>query len=293
MKSILVHCHIYNVQFWEELKECIHNVEQYPMDLYVTMVENHEDIQDDILKNFPHAKVQIVEGRGFDVGPFIHVLNQVNLDHYSYIIKLHTKRDLPKEGIGFRGMYWSEWRNNLLKPFRSKDMVCRYIENLEKSPTVGMTAYYKLFINNTFDKNFDKNTYKSFKLFLHNNGLKNIPFQYVAGTMFIARASLFKYIQDMKFSLKDFSPSNRKEKGDLAHVFERFLGYMIYRQGFIISDGAVSTRKQQLYHQKIYLENLLTAVVRLFWQKKVTSSGKLLIKILKIPVYRRKHVSTD
>ncbi len=32
---------------------------------------------------------------------------------------------------------------------------------------------------------------------------------------------------------------------------------------------------------------------RFFYQKKTTKSGKLLIKIFKIPVYRRKHVSTD
>ena len=59
-----------------------------------------------------------------------------------------------------------------------------------------------------------------------------------------------------------------KHTTQLAHALEWFLGYMIYRQGFVISDGAVSTRKQQLYHQKIYLENLLTPVVRFLWQKK-------------------------
>ena len=286
MKPILIHCHIYHVQFWEELKKCIQNVEQYPIDLYVTMVENHEDIQKDIVKNFPHAKVQIVEGRGFDVGPFIHVLNQVNLDDYSYIIKLHTKRDLPKDDLRFRRMHSDIWRNNLLLPFRDRGILHQYIENLEKCPMVGMSACYKLFIKSNSDKVFDKISRKVFKSFLHKKKLKNISFQYVGGTMFIVRASLFKYIQNMGLSLQDFSFSNRNEKGDLAHIFERFFGYVVYIQGHTIRDVIVSEKTEKAFQRREKIKLILYQLFRFFFQKKVTKSGKLIIKICEIPVYR-------
>ena len=288
MKPILIHGHIFHVQFWDELKECIKKVMQYPSDLYVTIVGNHEDIQADIIRNFPKANVRIIESRGFDVGPFVEVLGQVDLDKYSYIVKLHTKRDLAKDEMGFRCMHSDIWRNNLLLPFRNEEIFRQYIENFEQHPYVGMTACYQLFVKNSVDSNFDKNSYDSFKSFLHKSHLKNISFQYVAGTMFIARANLFKYIQKMGLSLKDFPISNRMDKGDLAHVLERFFGYSVYAQGFILRDLIVPRRKEISFQSRERIKYIWPWLSRFFFQKKVTRSRNLIIKICKIHVYRRK-----
>ena len=93
MKKILVHLHIYYPSLYDELKSYINNITD-GFDLYVSMVEEHKDIIDDLQNNFKNVNIDIVENRGYDVGPFIEVLNKVNLDDYSYIIKLHTKRDI-------------------------------------------------------------------------------------------------------------------------------------------------------------------------------------------------------
>lgn len=121
MKPILIHCHIYYPKLWKEFKECILNISAlYRYKLFVTMVEKNSDIEDDIMKNFPNNKIEIVDNRGYDIGPFIHVLNQVNLDEYSYIIKLHTKRNVESKKEAIRQMYGSIWRENLLIPFKNK-----------------------------------------------------------------------------------------------------------------------------------------------------------------------------
>ena len=44
-------------------------------------------------RDFPLAKISIVENRGFDVGPFIKTISELNLDNYDFIVKLHTKRN--------------------------------------------------------------------------------------------------------------------------------------------------------------------------------------------------------
>ena len=96
MKPILVHCHIYYPEMWDELKVCIKNITPFPYDMFVTMVEEHSEIISDIKTTFSNAKIEIVENRGYDVGPFVHMINNVDLDQSSYVVKIHTKRDLKR-----------------------------------------------------------------------------------------------------------------------------------------------------------------------------------------------------
>ena len=76
---------------------------------------------------FKNVNVEIVKNLGFDLGPFVHVLNEVNLNDYSYVIKLHTKRDIPLNGK--KDWYTgSGWRDALLKFIRSKDVFDKVVE---------------------------------------------------------------------------------------------------------------------------------------------------------------------
>ena len=132
MKPILVVGHIYYLHLWLELKKCIQNIEPYPFELYVTMTEKVPDVEKDIRQTFPKAVVEIVENRGYDIAPFLHVL-KINLDDYSYIVKLHTKRDLSKIE-NFRNVVSSDWRTKLLSPFSTKTIFEEYIKSFEKYP---------------------------------------------------------------------------------------------------------------------------------------------------------------
>ena len=293
MKPILVVVHIYYSNLWSELKKSIQSIQAYPFELYVTMTEKKLDIEEDIHQTFPKAKIEIVDNRGYDVGPFVHVLNKLNLDNYSYIVKLQTKRDLPRCNTGFRNMHSSIWRENLLIPYRQETTFKKYIDYFDKCPQVGMQANYQVIVHKD---TYDKKAKELLDNFLKEHHLPKMKHAFVAGTMFIARAHLFKPLQELKIDLDDFPEQTthaEKHTSQLAHALERFLGYMVYYQGLIISDGAVSTRKQQMYHKNIYLKSLLTPVVHFFWQKKVTRSGKLLIKIFKIPVLRIKRRDND
>lgn len=109
MKPILVHCHIFYPELWEELKSCIKNIAPNPFDLFVTMVEEHNDISKDIQNNFPKAHIDIVKNVGYDIFPFVSVLNKINLEDYSYVVKLHTKRPILLMNI------WNLQKNILKK----------------------------------------------------------------------------------------------------------------------------------------------------------------------------------
>ncbi|MDO5462365.1 MAG: rhamnan synthesis F family protein, partial [bacterium] len=80
MKPILIHTHVYYADMWTEQRDCIASFEDYPYTLYVTLLEGATEIKDKILADYPNAKILFVENRGYDIWPFIHVLNNVNLD---------------------------------------------------------------------------------------------------------------------------------------------------------------------------------------------------------------------
>ena len=90
-KPMLVHLHLYYTDMWPEFAEYLSNLSDYNYDLYVTGVEISPEIRNNILSFKKDTKILITENRGHDIWPFLSVLNQVDLDKYSYIIKIHTK----------------------------------------------------------------------------------------------------------------------------------------------------------------------------------------------------------
>lgn len=94
MSRILTHVHVYYTRMWPEIETRLQNITE-PYDLFVTLPLENEPLRADVLRFKPDASVSVVENRGFDVAPFIDVLNRVDLNKYDYVVKLHTKRDMP------------------------------------------------------------------------------------------------------------------------------------------------------------------------------------------------------
>jgi hypothetical protein len=72
------------------------------------------------------GKLIFVENRGFDIGPFLHCLDDIKQSQrtFKYCVKIHTKSDRT-------------WRNRLISSFEEID---RYIDKLEHDPTLGMVC---------------------------------------------------------------------------------------------------------------------------------------------------------
>ena len=282
MKPILVHVHVFYAELWDELAKCVQNIKPFPFVLYVTMVKADDTLKAKILEAFPSAHIEVVENRGFDVAPFLHVINNLDLDEFSYIVKLHTKRDIPFEKGSFKGLVGDIWRKRLLYFVSSADIFKRYIQEFDNDPKIGMQAQYELIVRRDF---YDMYSSKQTKKFIVNHGLPMVKYRFVAGTMFVVRAHLFKEIQRLGIKSADFPEViGRPKQPQLAHIFERLFGYFVYAQGFELKDGAVSWEIQRNHLNRFEFFYLLRPVVRVFYQKKVTKTGKLCIKIFKIPL---------
>lgn len=290
--KIFVHVHIYYANMWNELKEYLKNI-TVPYDMVVTFVDKHPEIEDDILFFKSDAKIMYVENKGWDVGPFISALQSINLNNYDYVIKIHTKRDLPglfsEEDIPFyypvrkHLKYKSEWRHELLSFLQDEITFEKCLSAFESDKQLGMTANFKI-ITDKSEK--DKKVYNEAKNLLIKIGYPQEDFKFVAGTMFMVRAKLLTPVLTIKDFIGDFTETKRKDIAVSAHVLERFLGGLVCLQGYEIKD--VFTEKQKFGFP---FREIAVGIFRFVFQYRVTQSGYKTIKIFKIPIFRKKVIS--
>lgn len=286
MKKILVHVHIFYDNLYPELKSCLLNLKDYNCDYIFTFVTKNEALEADIKASFKNAKVEIVKNLGFDLGPFVHVLNEVNLSDYSYVIKLHTKRDIPV--LGKNDWYsGSGWRDALLKFIKTKQTFANVIRRLDNNHKIGMHGPNICTFNKKTDDHF---SYKhALKYFIANN-LKRKNYKFVAGTMFMVKAELLELIKQLKISQDNFeSPDLSHDGCQMAHIFERLCGYTVTSQGYQIVDCTYNITYSKLLYS---LLNIKKFVMSSIISVRVTRKNKLLIKVLRIPVFAMK-LKTD
>lgn len=243
MKKFLVIAHVYYHEMWSILDNCIQNLPKDSFDLIVTTTSNIDSLATNVRKHYPLARVELCENRGYDIWPFIKVLKSVNLDEYEFVVKIHTKRDMGKVVAIIDNRYFfkgSSWRDMLLSFLSSKENFDKCLEAF-KDPTVGMINNHRLFdrTRGTTDNPHLVYCLNEARKLLSEVGINAKPYdevEYVAGTMFISRAAIFKTLQQMNFDVNQFGVVNRKNENDLAHVSERLFGWLVTSQCYCLTD---------------------------------------------------------
>jgi lipopolysaccharide biosynthesis protein len=284
MKPILVHCHIYYADLWPELRSCLLNMQAYPFQLFVTMVQELPEIGNDIRQTFSQAQIEIIENRGYDVAPFIHLLNSINPDDYSYVVKLHTKRNLPTGAlVNYFDVSGAKWRNYALSFVTSPDKFQQCVRAFENNAKLGMITNYHLIMQ---DEQYDKTAQtRVFKL-LEQLEYTSSHYKWVAGTMFMTRACILKPLQRFYWTNEDFATPDQKHSTQLAHVIERLLGCLCVNQGYEIDDIFASSKEKKQAYSRIRMQ--LRRLAQFLYRKKASHNGTLKINICKIPVCRKK-----
>lgn len=289
---ILVHVHVYYVDMWDELRSYLENLDTLgcSYDLYVTAVSEDEALITKIRHFHPDAQIRKVANRGYDVWPFISVLNEVDLSQYSYLIKLHTKRDNftdPEPGWTIKSPYYlygKRWRESLLS-FMKKDNLEKCLQSFEEDSQLGMINCYRVIVP-SFHKTETTllKVQKGAEKLLEKVNLTLRVCRYIKGTMFIARASLFQKIKEMRLELNDFPPPDPEHSINIAHHLEVALGSIVVAQGYKVEDTFTPNVKLKAGTERCYL-TIRRKTRKLFFQKKKTKSGRTIIKVCKIPVY--------
>lgn len=285
---ILVHVHVFHKEIWPEIRDLLCNLDQFDWDLYITTVHNDFCFDKSIGCSARRVSVNIIENKGYDVGPFIWVLQHVDTDKYDYVIKLHTKRNVPYDAIiGKYCVGGSMWRRKSLSFIRSKNNINLCLSSMESNTHTGMCGDRQLIMEDSFDS--DSLSLEGARIIMDKHFSYTGNIKFIAGTMFIAKMDALRPILKIGVSLNDFSESSSDRKSSLAHALERVFGALIIAQGFEIED--CFTKK---YINLFYLDDirnfsikLLLFIRRFIFQYKKTKHRKI-IKILKIPVYSKK-----
>ena len=283
-KTLLAHLHLYYIEQLDYFIDKLSNIQSIDHDLYITMTENNEDIKHKIISQFPNANILIVPNKGYDVGPFIQLLNKINIDNYEYVLKVHTKNTSLDTGkkINKIWIHRNCWMHLLVEALIGSQKI--FLENIKKfkdNEKIGMIASKYLVTSSTdsyiniLDQVYDTIKYLGF----------SIPekLTFVAGTMFMIRASLLKPIIKHGYTIDSFEPTEKTgQDNKLAHIFERIFGVLVTSQG------------REIFSQKNSIFSVLFLNARrcyhFLYSKKTTKNNHTIIKICKIPVYRRSNV---
>ena len=283
MKKLAVHLHLYYTEQLPEILKYLRNLNKIEHDLFVTIVKDDQNVITQLRAFNPQAKIWVVENRGYDIGPFIDFLHHINIDDYEYILKLHTKGKKSKNytwlnGRRFDNALWGKilWESLLATPERLQENLMIMDEN----QTFGLLG--SKYCLTSSKKNYEK-LLPQINVELKKIGLNQTEeLSFIAGSMFIGKASVFKPL--LHYTIHDFQPTDGKVKeGTLAHIIERVIGGLITNQGYVIK--TIKHKSYAFY----YIYFMYVSFKRFLYQKKITNSNRVLIKICKLPIYQGKN----
>ena len=281
MKKILIHLHLYYIEYFNEIASYIKNLDQkFEYELYITIPKQNASFTSVLQSSFPESKIFICDNIGFDIYPFIKIIKSVNLDEFSYVIKLHTKRDIDFNLFSIFKNKWygkSNWREGLLTFIKNTNNIEQVINYLNAHDSVGMHGGQAYLLNQYTD---DKNAKKSVQKYINKLGYK-----FVAGAIFVAKAKVFKNLQTNCIDLSLFEASDTTHQCvQFAHIMERYLGYCVTSCNLEIKD-CLTPKIQQVI---IFIQKYLYAFSNAFVLNiRITKKGKLLVKLFKIPIFSK------
>ena len=296
MLRVAVHFHLYYMDLLDKYLERISllNKSKCIFTLYLTSSVvnndseqgkfNHKLVQTSLDKyNLANkCKIITVPNIGYDIGPFVHVINSIDLDSYDLVLKIHTKNVIGTNVTNLNGVNYTDrdWTELLIDSvLKNKNIISKIFSIFKKNLDINMVSSRYC---TTSDEFYYKRHIKKVNEILNKISLPAVEsIEFCAGTIFWARTSIFKLIQN-KYTIESFIDS-RNNKSDidctLAHTFERLLGVLAKtNNGKIKTVGFRNNKKVFIKKMKNYS--------RFFYENRETEK-KQTIKILRINIYKR------
>ena len=287
MYRLLVHIHVYYIAAWPKIETYLKNIiadSSCNVKIFVTVSNTIDDSKIYRIERsrIPNMSLLRVPNRGYDIEPFFYLLRSISLDSYDYIIKLHTKNVVRGIDMNFNGRYLSrvQWPTFLFEAIAgSKKTFSKNIEILKNDKSLGMIASSYLISNVCYhqDELCEKEIYENYIKKL--NAERIINPTYVAGTMFIARSDIFKPLVEAGLLSEVFEQSESRKLGDTkAHAVERLFGVLVALKGMKLQGFDKSRYKD------LTTSTCAHAIKRFIFDKRITTNGRLLIRIFRIPI---------
>lgn len=243
---IFVHLHLFYPMLWSDIKEYLKNLQSYNYDLYITHPLDFDFKVIEDIKDFkPEAKIVAIENKGYDVGPFMEVLSNLNLDDYDIIYKLHSKRTNYGKVFMYSNLFKkADWYQYLFKGVLGSFNVHKTIDILMSDDKVGMVAAKNLI---TLDPSHKQNFVRSYVKELKLDFVED--YKFIAGTCLASKSQALKKLKNLGLKLDSFDMTQRGFFS-LAHAMERILSIDVMAQGYEIYGMPVCLFKKWLRKRK-------------------------------------------
>ena len=227
-KRICVFAHVYYAELWDELARHIANLPEEIYDLYVNIVESGatRKITPAIRSQFPNAKIQVNKNRGWDIGGFFQLWENIQVEDYHAVCLLHTKKSphLGDAGIA--------WRGDLLRAILgTKERTEENIKIMQVDKSVGQIGAL-----NWRQMEPDIRELKYAQLLEKIGRSEQVEVEYLAGMVMFARAEVlakvFSVVKDLELELGDDLSQKDHGAEQWAHAVECFIGHTVEAMGY-------------------------------------------------------------
>lgn len=225
--------HLYYRDLWEEIKSYLLNI-PIEFDLFISICDNIDGvvydskdnikIQNEISNTFPNTNIKIFPNLGRDVGPFLEIINNMDLNYYDIILKLHSKKSKTAKQMG------ELWRKQLFSSLIKNTETCiKNIKELLREDIGILGCGHNL--NTTSMMGNRLHLDKLYNILDIDTSKRNLEF--FAGTMFFIKPIVLKKLKN-KFTINDFVENGALD-GNLEHAIERIFINLCRDAGYDIS----------------------------------------------------------
>lgn len=219
--------HAFYPELLQEIAVNLRDLE-IPHQIFVTAPSDKEvEVKRIVEQELPAAAVLLFENRGRDVGPFLEVLRSLDLDEFTHILKLHTKRS-KHIATG------DTWREELLSAF-TLERLRTSLKVLADNPHIGILGPSGHLLSMSAFLNRNEKTVRKLAKRMGISEIYPENDSFVAGTMFFARSTALLPIINLGIGLSDFEKEEGQINGTLAHAIERSLTYSAEAAGLIVA----------------------------------------------------------
>ena len=254
-KKILVILHLFYPESWKEIREYLLNLKGYKWDLCVTY-PNHLEGKlpvDSIRQINPGTRFFSLENKGYDIGPFLHALHQIDPEEYDVIFKLQSKGVRRRWIFIYRQLFFRrDWFLNLYEGTAGAGVIHTTIDRIANDPHTGMISAQNLIVHDPAHK---ENLVLKYLRDLNIQEEKG--YYFIAGTCFAVKPSCLREFRELPYTQDDFEPVLSSRGMSLAHVLERYMCFGAQKNGMEIRGNDVLQGRRAL---KRPLERLLNGI---------------------------------
>lgn len=251
MSKLLTVLHVFYHDQVDYFIDKLSNINGIDWDLVVTYSEFSAETEAKLKIFKPDVKMLQVGNAGYDVWPFIQVIQNIDFDEYEYVLKLHTKGQSKQRlnGVNFKEWLWRDLLVKALLKSRSRFAAC--IRLLETQSDIGMLCSYELYkdMEGVLPEECEMLQNEAERI-----SLEVTDEYFCAGTIFLARLDAFRKLKEIEFSEESWGNLNKSHgNGTLAHVYERILCLLVADEGYRIETiiGSKKVSGKVFYKRKI------------------------------------------